>query len=199
MKTMKIVTKIFLAVLGILLAAAGVVCLADPLGAVSTVAWLVGLILLVSGISTAIYYFVFGSFLVFAFPVLIKAITDILFGVIFLQHPDGTSRVFVILYGLLLILVGLVAALVAFIARRFVENKAAFGGLLVLGAVSIVLGIVALASDAAGAFLVAIPVGLGLLLMGIGYIVLDVMLFRAEKAGETPSYFKDVDDTPKEA
>lgn len=199
MKTMKIVTKIFLAILGVLLFAAGVICLADPLGAVSTVAWLIGLILLVTGISTAIYYFVFGSFLIFAFPVLLKAITDILFGVVFLQHPDGTSRVFVVLYGMLLILVGLAAILVAFIARRFVENKAAFGGVLVFGIVAIALGIVAFVSDAAGAFLVAIPVGIGLLLMGAGYIALDVFLIRAEKAGETPKYFKDVDETPKEA
>ena len=92
MKTMKIATKIFLAVIGVLLVAAGIVCLADPMGAVSTVAWVVGLVLLISGISTAIYYFVFGSFLVFAFPVLLSAIGHILFGVIFLQHPDGTSR-----------------------------------------------------------------------------------------------------------
>lgn len=199
MKTMKTVTKIFLAVFGILLGAAGVVCLADPLGAVSTVAWLVGVILLVTGISTAVYYFMFGSFLIFAFPVLLKAIADILFGVVFLQHPDGTSRVFIVLYGMLLILVGLSAILVAFIARKFVENKAAFGGVLAVGLVGVVLGIVALASDAAGAFLVAIPVGIGLLLIGVGYLALDVLLIKTDKAGETPKYFKDVDDVPKEA
>ncbi len=72
MKTMKLATKIFLAVIGVLLVAAGIVCLADPIGAVSTVAWVVGLVLLISGITTAIYYFVFGSFLVFAFPVLLR-------------------------------------------------------------------------------------------------------------------------------
>ena len=74
MKSMKLATKIFLAVTGVLLAAAGILCLANPLGAVSTVAWLIGLVLLVSGIGTAIYYFMFGSFLVFAFPVLLNAI-----------------------------------------------------------------------------------------------------------------------------
>ena len=42
-------------------------------------------------------------------------------------------------------------------------------------------------------------VGLGLLLMGIGYIALDARLIRGDKAGETPKYFKDVDDEPKEA
>ena len=46
MKTMKLATKIFLAVIGVLLAAAGIVCLADPMGAVTTVAWVVGLVLL---------------------------------------------------------------------------------------------------------------------------------------------------------
>ena len=165
MKSMKLATKIFLAVTGVLLAAAGILCLANPLGAVSTVAWLIGLVLLVSGIGTAIYYFMFGSFLVFAFPVLLNAIGHILFGVIFLQHPDGTSRVFIVLYGMLLILVGLAAAAVAFVARNFVQNKAVFTGILVVGLVAIVLGIVALTSDAAGAFLVAIPVGLALVLM----------------------------------
>ena len=54
MKSMKLATKIFLAVTGVLLAAAGILCLANPLGAVSTVAWLIGLVLLVSGIGTAI-------------------------------------------------------------------------------------------------------------------------------------------------
>ena len=178
MKTMKIATKIFLAVIGVLLVAAGIVCLADPMGAVSTVAWVVGLVLLISGISTAIYYFVFGSFLVFAFPVLLSAIGHILFGVIFLQHPDGTSRVFIVLYGMLLILVGLAAAAVAFAVRHFVENKAVFTGILIAGLAAVVLGIVTLASDTAGAVLIAIPVGLGLLLMGIGYIALDARLDR---------------------
>ncbi|MBO7681707.1 MAG: DUF308 domain-containing protein [Clostridia bacterium] len=196
MKTMKLATKIFLAVIGVLLVAAGVVCLADPMGAVSTVAWVIGLVLLVSGISTAIYYFVFGSFLVFAFPVLLSAIGHILFGVIFLQHPDGTSRVFIVLYGLLLILAGLTAAAVSFALRHFVENKAVFTGVLLVGLVAIVLGIVTLASDTAGAVLVAIPVGLGLLLMGIGYIALDARLIRSDKEGKTPKYFKDVDDKP---
>ena len=198
MKSMKLATKIFLAVTGVLLAAAGILCLANPLGAVSTIAWLIGLVLLVSGIGTAIYYFMFGSFLVFAFPLLLNAIGHILFGVI-LQHPDGTSRVLIVLYGMLLILVGLAAAAVAFVARNFVQNKAVFTGILVVGLVAIVLGIVALTSDAAGAFLVAIPVGLALVLMGVGYIALDVAFIRMDKAGETPKYFKDVDDAPKEA
>ncbi len=175
MKTMKLATKIFLAVIGVLLAAAGIVCLADPMGAVTTVAWVVGLVLLISGITTAIYYFVFGSFLVFAFP---------------------TSRVFIVLYGMLLILVGLSAAAVAFAVRHFVENKAVFTGVLIVGLIAVVLGIVTLTSDTAGAVLIAIPVGLALLLMGIGYIALDARLIRSDKAGETPKYFKDVDDTP---
>ena len=36
-----------------------------------------------------------------------RSCLHILFGVIFLQHPDGASRVFIVLYGMLLILVGL--------------------------------------------------------------------------------------------
>ena len=38
-----------------------------------------------------------------------------------------------------------------------------------------------------------------LVLMGVGYIALDVAFIRMDKAGETPKYFKDVDDVPKEA
>lgn len=194
MKTMKTVTKILLAVFGVLLAAAGIICLVNPTGAVSTAAWLVGLVLLITGIGTAIYYFTFGRFLVFAFPVLINAISDILFGIIFLQHPDGTSRVFVVLYGIMLILVGLAAMPIALIGRKFVENKAVFTGVLIFGIAAVVLGIVAMASDTAGAVLIAIPVGLGLLAIGAGYFAIDAAIIRAEKAGETPKYFKDIDD-----
>lgn len=194
MKTMKTVTKILLGVLGVLLAVVGILCLVSPTQAVSSAAWLVGLVLLISGIGTAIYYFVFGSFLLFAFPVLLNAIGDILFGVIFLQHPDGTSRVLTILFGLLLIGVGISAAFVAVLTRRFVENKAFFAGLLLFGVAAAALGIIALVSDTAGAILVAIPVGLILLGLGIGYIALDVHLIRSDKVGETPKYFKDVEN-----
>ena len=76
------------------------------------------------------------------------------------------------------------------------ENKAVFTGVLIVGLIAVVLGIVTLTSDTAGAVLIAIPVGLALLLMGIGYIALDARLIRSDKAGETPKYFKDVDDTP---
>lgn len=194
MKTMKTVTKILLGVLGVLLAVVGILCLVSPTQAVSSAAWLVGLVLLISGIGTAIYYFVFGSFLLFAFPVLLNAIGDILFGVIFLQHPDGTSRVLTILFGLLLIGVGISAAFVAVLTRRFVENRAFFAGLLLFGVAAAALGIIALVSDTAGAILVAIPVGLILLGLGIGYIALDVHLIRSDKVGETPKYFKDVEN-----
>ncbi len=193
MKTMKIVTKILLVVFGLLLAAAGIICLANPVGAVSTVAWVVGLVLLITGIGTAIYYFVFGSFLVFAFPILLNAIADILFGVIFLQHPDVTSRVFIVVFGMILIMVGLAALLTALIARRFVSNKSIPLTIAVIGLVAAVLGVVALASDVGGALIVAIPVGIGLVLMGAGYIAADVFLIRAEKAGKETQYFKDVD------
>lgn len=191
---MKTATKIFLAVIGVLLAATGLICICNPTGAITTVAWLVGLVLIISGVTTAIYYFAFGSFLVFAFPVLLNAIVDILFGVIFLQHPDGTSRVFTIVFGLALIGVGLLAVLVGFLARRFVENKKLFGGILIAGLAAIVLGIVAIASGEAGAFLIAIPVGVGLLALGAGYLALDVHLIRSDKAGTSTQYFKDVDD-----
>ena len=190
---MKTVGKILLAVIGVILAAAGIVCIANPMGAMSTVAWVIGVALLASGIMTAVFYFVSGSFLVFAFPVLINAVADILFGLLFLNHPDGTSRAFTIAYGLILIGVGLTSILIGIIARRFVMNQSVPIGAMILGLAIIVLGVVALASGEAGAFLVAIPIGLLLLLLGAGYIALDVMLIRHEKA-QTPSpYFKDVD------
>ncbi len=190
---MKTVGKILLAAIGVLLAAAGIVCIVNPSGALSTVAWAIGVALLVSGIMTAIFYFVSGSFLVFAFPVLINAVADILIGLLFLNHPDGTSRLFTIAYGMLLIGVGLTVAIIGLVARRFVLNKAVPVCAAVLGLAAIVLGIVALSSGEAGAFLIAIPIGILLVLMGAGYIALDVMLIRHEKA-QTPSpYFKDVD------
>ena len=191
---MKTAFKIFLAVIGLLLIAAGLMCIASPVGAVSTAATIIGLVLLVTGIVTAIFYFVFGGFLLFAFPVLLNAIADILFGALFLQHPDGTSRVLTVLYGLLLILGGLTLVLIGFLARRFVENKGVFAGVLIAGAAFVVLGIVALSSDVAGAFLIAVPVGLALLAMGAGYLALDVHLIKAQKAGAQPKYFKDVDE-----
>lgn len=192
-KKMKTATKIFLAVIGALLIAAGVLCLVNPFGAISSVAVAVGVVLIVSGVATAIYYFAFGSFLVLAFPVLLNAIADILFGAIFLQHPDGTSRVFIVLYGLLLMAVGIMIAVIGLIARRFVENKGIVTGAIVCGIIAFVLGIVALSSENAGAALLAIPVGVGLLALGAGYIALDVRLIKADKSGEKVTYFKDVD------
>lgn len=199
MKTMKTVTKIFLGVIGVLLAVVGILCLASPLSAVSSAAWLVGLVLLISGIGTTIYYFLFGSFLVFAFPVLLNAIGEILLGVIFLQHPDGTSRVLTVLFGMLLLLGGLTMIAVGVVIRRFVENKGIPVGVIVGGLIIAALGIVALVSDTAGAMIIAIPVGLILLAMGAGHIALDVGLIRLDRAGKTPNYFKDVDDTTADA
>ena len=202
----KLLAQIGLFLIGALLAFSGILCFINPTGSLDTITNVIGWVLIVTGAATLIFVFTIGQILLFLGGVVGSAIMDILFGFLFLRFDGTMSRVFVILYAVILLGLGGLSLLLSLVTRIFRKE----GGKLWLVALCaavlfIALGIVAISNPLAGDTIFMIPVGLILLAVGAAYIGIgiavgktDKFLKNAEEAASVPGgnkpYFKDVTD-----
>lgn len=193
MKKAIISAKIFLGIIGALLVIAGLICIFNPMAAISSIAWLVGLVLLVAGAATVILYFAAGSLVPFSWIAMLEGVVEMLVAVLFLKHPDTVSTFAVVLFALALMGTGILIAFVSFLIKSVGKGSKLWLAILILGAVSVVLGIICLKNTALGGAILAIPVGIMLTLVGALHIFIDVKLIKAGKTGEDEKYFTDVD------
>lgn len=186
--------KIGLGIIGLLLAACGILCFVNPQGTVDTVFKIIGVVLIVIGVGSAVYFFAYGKYMVFSGSILGNGVLDILLGAVFLNYSGQATTVITVLYGILLIATGFLALLATGVVRKLSESKA-WIGVLVFAAVAIILGVVALTKQEVGTTLLTIPVGLGLIAIGAGYLFVDVQLIRAgSNRSELGKFYRDVPD-----
>lgn len=187
---MKKATEIFFMAVGIILAILGVLCLVNPTGSIGSMTKIIGVVLLIIGVGTIVFVITVGQALLFTGGVLGSAVSDILFGILLIMFNGTVSRIFVILYALILIAIGIAALVATPIAKKVSDGKAwlAFLG---VGVLFLVLGIVAIVNQSAGAIIFMIPVGLILILVGVVYMGVSVGI---QKATDDTKYFKDVKD-----
>lgn len=188
-------TKVSLALIGILMIAAGVLVFLIP----DSVSWIVGAVLFVVGIANIVLFAKDGRNFIFSGLFLTDGIMDILFGVLFVLLSNGTTTVLTVLFALMLIMLGFGILATTGIVRKFAQNKA-WIGMMVIGIASIVLGIIAVASPGEGGIgqtVFSIFVAVMLIVVGIGYFVIDHRLIKATKKDndeDVSQYYRDVDD-----
>lgn len=185
--------KIVLAIIGVALIAAGIICLVSPLSAGSAVFKVIGIVLIATGATTAVFFFLSGSFLIFSWMLLVNAAVDIFSGILFCSYSETAAAVFAVIFGLLLVAVGLFLIPVTFIVKKVSDRS---GGkiwivTLIAAAAFLVIGIVSCMKPSTfGISVVAIPIGLALIIIGALYLFIDYSLI---KKGSESKYFKDVD------
>ena len=194
MKKAIISAKIFLAVVGALLVIAGLACILNPMAAISSVASFIGIILMVAGAATVIFYFMVGGIIPFSWIAIVEGVLEILVALLFLKHPDTISTIFVILFGLALIGTGLLISVVSFLVKAAISESKFWLVILALGVLSLFMGGVCLGNTALGGAILAVPLGIMITALGAVHIFLDVKLIKAGKTGEDKKYFTDVDN-----
>ena len=208
MKARKI-TEAFLMIIGLLLAVLGVVTLCNPSGAMHSVLKVVGVCLIVIGIGMIVFVLTVGQILLFTGGAIGSAIMNMLFGILFLTSSAGVGRLFVILYALVLIAVGLAAFIGSFIVKHLSDGKG-WIGVIIFSILMFVLGIVAIKNPTAGNAIFMIPVGLILIIVGAAYAGISIAMIRGNndqrffKAADIPTesaddngedkYYTDVED-----
>ena len=176
---MKTGTKILLACSGILLVVLGIVCICNPADTLFASAWLIGLLTLISGISTMVFTFKTQRFLPNSGTRALSALLDIFFGCFFLFNILGTAVSLPVVFAIWVMLEGIVIAVQSFDYR--LVGFPMWWVLLCLGIGGAVLGFFGLRNLGVTAGVLSTIIGLGIIANGLAYILAVVGVNRFEK------------------
>lgn len=183
--------KIFLGLIGAIFIACGLLFILCPGGSLATVTKIAGVLMILSGIGTMLFFWVPGKILVFSGAGFVNGLITALFGVLFTNNAASVSRAFVIVYGLLLMAIGVLTTIGSILVRK-IGDSSAWIAVLSFGVAAFVLGLVALTKPGVGNALLTIPVGIGLIAIGSGYIAIDRKMIQASKDGDDNKYYRDL-------
>lgn len=171
--------KILMGITGAALVALGVICVTKPIATLVSLAWIIGIVTLVSGISTLVNWANMRKYVTQSGSIFLSAILQILIGIIFLRHDLILAVILPFMFAFYLIFEGINLSV-----RSFDYKKVGFKAWwlnLALGLASAVLGFISLSTPAvAGASLSAF-VGVGFITVGVVYFVALFAVNRFEK------------------
>ena len=166
---MKKSTKIWLAIAGVLLIVLGIICLRKPLATLLSVAWLIGCVTLLTGISKLVFTFKTQAFLPNSGTRMLSAIMLIILGCILLSHKLFVTSSLPVIFAIWVIIEGVTIAV-----QSFDYKKAGYGywwAILLMGIVAVVLGILGLRNPLAAANTLSVMISIGIIVLGISYLV----------------------------
>ena len=171
--------NIYLIVTAVLLVALGVVCILNPGASFASAAWLMGLFILVSGVSSLIFGLRAQAFLPNAGSTTLLAIFQILVGLILSTNILASETAMIALFSVWVMFEGVSLGVLSIDYKKGGYDR--WWLMSLLGVCSIVLGFLALREpETTGAFL-GVLLGLGILANGIVRIVAFFGLRRIEK------------------
>lgn len=176
---MKKSTKIWLVIAGILLIVLGVLCICYPADTLFTTAWMIGCFTLISGISKLIFTFRTQAFLPNSGSRMLSALLLIILGIFFLAHNLFVTVSLPLVFALWVLVEGVVMAI-----QSFDYKKVGFSYwwvIFLLGIAGAVLGVLGLRNLDVTAATLSTFIGLGICLLGLGYIVAVCGVNRFEK------------------
>ena len=171
--------KIYMGITGAALVALGIICLCNPLSTVISLAWIIGLLTLVSGISTLLNWIRLKSYFPQSGSILLSSILQIIIGILFLRHDLALAAIMPIIFALFLIIEGANLAI-----RSFDYEKVGFKlwwANLILGIASTILGFLSFSVPGVGGKTLSLCVGIGLILIGIVYFTAIFAINRFER------------------
>ena len=166
---MKKSTKIMLVVTGILLIVLGVVCICNPAETLFSMAWLIGILTLLSGISKLVFGLRTQNFLPNSGTRILTGVIDVMFGIFFLANSLFVAASLPLIFAIWLIVEGVILVVQSFDYKK--AEYQGWWGMLLMGIVVVVLGFFAMKNlDMAGKTL-SILFGCAVTLLGVAYLV----------------------------
>jgi len=172
-------TKVHLILSGLLMIATGVLIICNPIDALETIAWIYGIITVVRGISSIVYYVSGGSKAFGGSGALFRGILDIILGIIFLFDRYLIAGALPIIFAIWLTVFGIER-----ISRASDLKKMGYRpwiAIFFIGIISCVLGILSLLSRAFSTSVLTVLLGIGFILQGIGYFLLIIDVKKLQK------------------
>ena len=162
-------TKIWLFISGVLLIALGILCIARPAATLFATAWLIGCFTLFSGISRLVFTFRTERFLPNSGTRLLSALLQILLGVLFLCNNLFVAISIPIVFAMWVFIEGIIIFIQSFDFKKV--GFSSWWTLMLLGIAIAALGVLGLYYLETTGNIVAILIGVGIIAMGIAYLV----------------------------
>ena len=171
--------KIWIAVTGILLIILGILFLANPGTSIFSMAALLGIFTLLSGISELVFVLNAQRFIPNSGTRVLSAIFQIFLGCILLGHNTFVGLSIPVIFSIWVMAEGIITAVKSF---DYKEGAYKFWWLiLILGVTAAVLGLCGLRNPLAAGKTLGILVGLAIIINGISYLVMLSGINRLEK------------------
>ena len=172
-------SKLWLSLTGILLSVLGIYCIARPVVALASAAWAVGLLTLMSGISSLLFTLNAQAVLPNAGTMMLSALVRILVGVFFLAHNLLLAVSLSVLFAIWIVFESLYLSVLSFSFRK--AGATGWWTMMMLGVCGVLLGIGALRQPEAAAATLGTLVGIGVLAAGIARLVALAAMRRLER------------------
>ena len=172
-------TKIWLVIAGILLVALGVFCLCEPTSTLFATAWMIGCLTLISGTSKMVFTFRTQLFLPNSGSRMLSSLLLIILGIIFLANNLFVTISLPIIFAMWVLIEGVIVAVNSFDYKKYGFQY--WWVLLLLGLAGAILGILGLRNPDVSAATLSTLIGIGIILIGVGYIVAVCGVNKFEK------------------
>ncbi len=165
---MKTSTKIWLAVAGVLLIVLGILCLCSPSATTVTTAWVLGLVVLLSGISRLVFAVDTQAFLPNSGSRVLSGVLEIIIGIIFLCNIPFMTVALPVIFVIWILIESIIIAIQSFDYKQVGFKN--WWVILLLGIAGIVLGVIGLRNYDSSTTIYTIFVGVALILAGCAYL-----------------------------
>ena len=183
---MKKSTKIMLVVTGILLIVLGIVCICNPVETLFSMAWLIGFLTLLAGVSKLVFGLRTQNFLPNSGTRILTGVFDVILGIFLLFNNIFVAISLPLIFAIWLIIEGIIL-----VVQSFDYKKADYQGwwwLLLMGIAVVVLGFFAMKNLEVTGMTISIMFGCAVMLLGFDYII---AFFGINKFQNKLKHFKD--------
>ena len=176
---MKTSTKIWMCLAGIALVALGVLCIMYPGSTLLSLAWLLGILLLVGGCTQMGAWANLRRFMQRSGLTFLSALLQIFLGIVMIFHPEPVMIALPFIFAFWLLFEGIMACIGSFDIKQVGFRR--WWILFLLGLVAACFGIYCLMNPRISVETIAWLVGIGIIIDGIGYWVKLALVNKVEK------------------
>lgn len=162
-------SKIWLAIAGIALIALGIVCFCYPVQTLEGSAWLLGCLILLSGLFTLIFTFKTQKFLPNSGTRMLSSLLQIFIGIFFLCNNWAVTASLPFVFAFWVMIEGITLFIESFDFKKF--GFSFWWCIMILGIAAAVLGILGLRNPVAAAGTLVALIGISIILNGVAYLV----------------------------
>lgn len=162
-------SKLFACLTGGALIALGLVCISAPMSTLASVAWLIGLVALISGIITLLNWLSTRRYFAGNYSLLSSGLLQSIFGLVLMKHDFAAATLVPIFLGAFLLFEGLNVVI-----RSFAYRKSGFAKWwinLIMGTATALFGLASIITPSIGGSAIGLILGLGFICVGAVYIV----------------------------